>query len=505
MDGAGFQDTAADARNQLEAGNPDLALRLARQGLAMRSGDDVTLWVIRLRAASALNDMAEIAQAQAYLDALPLQPGMVMPLLTAALQQGDSARTTALITQTDASDFARSTAAAEARATLAIARGDHDGARAILVQAIDHDPGAATLYLLLADCQIATGNPFSARDVLERLLPRGAPARAVEMLAAVRCKTGAPDAALRLLADYPGVIAGSASAGVIAIRACCDLNTPDAAMGWAHHALAFHPDDRTLRDLQWEVAARIGTRTASLTAIASQIGGEIDAPFAARLALARATPHDTGAAMACLAALPQGVSTPQATPRIPARLIQYWPDTTPPALVADAMADAAACNPGFHLHHFDAATALAYLQDRGEAVAATAFATTDNPAAQASILRLAAVFHMGGIWLDAAHRCLTPFDAWIDRRHDLVVLQEPMLSIGDALLVAAPGHPVIRAALDQLADRRAVDGADWCATGAGLLSRAMVQHGLDAAGQPVPGTVIVQQAAIAAHLATIAP
>jgi mannosyltransferase OCH1-like enzyme len=169
------------------------------------------------------------------------------------------------------------------------------------------------------------------------------------------------------------------------------------------------------------------------------------------------------------------------------------------------MADAAACNPGFHLHQFDAATALAYLQDRGETAAATAFATTDNPAAQASILRLAAVFHMGGIWLDAAHYCLTPFDAWIDRRHDLVVLQEPMLSICDALLVAAPGHPVIRAALDQLAGRTLVDGADWCATGAGLLSRAMVQHGLDAAGQPVPGTVIVQQAAIAAHLATIAP
>jgi len=512
MDGSGFQNPAAEAREHLEAGRNGLALQVAR-GALDDDDHDIHLWIIRLQAASALMDRVEIAHTRDFLEGLPLQPAILLPLLNQALIEGNLPRATALIAATDASGFARSAAAAEARATIAIARGDYDGARAILVQAIDHYPGAAALYLLLARCQIATGNLLSARDVLERLLPRAAPLPAVEMLASVRWETGSPAGALSLLSDHPGAVAGSATAGAIAILAARDLGDLVTEMAWARKALAFHPDDRVLRNLQWDLAARIGTEAASRDIIATQrkIPEDQGVPTPADLwARSQTHPDDMTAAMACLAVTGPGDQTPPKLPRapvgtvrIPARFIQYRDDTQPPAAFAAAMAATAIQNPGFCFVQFDASTALAYLNDHAEASAARAFAAAKDPRTRSDIMRLAALCHSGGIWLDTRYQCLTPFDDWIDRRYEMVALQEPMLSIGGPVLASAPGHPVIRAALDQLGHGSGSMTSDWVEAGAGLLSRALVQHGLTPSGALIPNLVIMAQDRTTAYIAPV--
>ena len=104
-----------------------------------------------------------------------------------------------------------------------------------------------------------------------------------------------------------------------------------------------------------------------------------------------------------------------------------------------------------------------------------AYRQARHVAVRADIFRLALLLAEGGVYLDPDDRCAAPIETLLPVGADAVFYQERIGSIGNNFLAAAPGHPLIGAALDE-AVRAVLEGAAetaWLATGPGMLSRVV--------------------------------
>jgi tetratricopeptide (TPR) repeat protein len=195
-------------------------------------------------------------------------------------------------------------------------------------------------------------------------------------------------------------------------------------------------------------------------------------------ALLRARPEHTPTAIALLLALRQAGRFERAAPRgaaaMPRRIIQYWDAAEPPADIAVLMDSWPAANPGFAHRRFDDAAARAWLRAHATPEMLRAYLRAPQPAQKADLFRLAILAEEGGWYADADDRCLAPLDALAPEGASLVLYQEEYATLGNDMIGAAPGHPVILAARD--AAVAAVNRGDadllWLSTGPGLLSRA---------------------------------
>lgn len=174
---------------------------------------------------------------------------------------------------------------------------------------------------------------------------------------------------------------------------------------------------------------------------------------------------------------------------IPRRIVQFWDTPELPEQVAQLAEENIALNPGFEFHRYDEAGGAAYLSEKGEEAALRAYRLSAHAAAKSDILRLAVLFHDGGIYLDADDRCIAPLDDILQPGLDLIGYQEDLTSIGNNFLATAPGDPIFRAALDDAAMAFAQTAGEsiWLATGPGAITRAIARLGTDDSGTLRPG------------------
>lgn len=202
-----------------------------------------------------------------------------------------------------------------------------------------------------------------------------------------------------------------------------------------------------------------------------------DDVFAAR-ALVRQHPASLAAASALLVTMRRtgvlSIDPPSSThERIPRVLVRAWFGTPPPDDVL-ALGDLwAQTSPGWQVRLFDEATAHQYLTAQHGERTARAFMAARIPAARADLFRLAWLADQGGVWADADDRPLRSLEPVVSGR-SLVVWQEERGNLGNNFIAAAPGHPVIRAALDEVVDNclSGYTETTWLATGPGVLTRA---------------------------------
>jgi mannosyltransferase OCH1-like enzyme len=172
------------------------------------------------------------------------------------------------------------------------------------------------------------------------------------------------------------------------------------------------------------------------------------------------------------------------TPRIPAKVFQFWDDQTPPTQVAEIVSGNRDMNPDWSFSLFNAKSALDYLRERDETRALRAFRNAPHAAAKADIFRLAVLWHEGGLYMDADDRCLIPLTGLVDRRLRHIFYLEPPRTVGNNFIAAEPHSPILRAALDDAT--RAFSGpsgeAIWLATGPGAVTRALARLGTDEDG-----------------------
>jgi tetratricopeptide (TPR) repeat protein len=200
------------------------------------------------------------------------------------------------------------------------------------------------------------------------------------------------------------------------------------------------------------------------------------------LALVRTAPDHTPTAIALLVALRQAgqfvLCRHEAEAHaIPATIMQYWDEATPPDDLAALMESWRTCNPGHRYVRFDHAAAQDFLKARCTPEVLRAYLRAREPAMKADLFRLAYLFAEGGYYGDADDRCLRPLREALPPQASFVAYQENFGTLGNNFLAAAPRHPVIGLAL-QLAVEAVNRGDDdmlWLSTGPGLMTRAFAQ------------------------------
>ena len=107
----------------------------------------------------------------------------------------------------------------------------------------------------------------------------------------------------------------------------------------------------------------------------------------------------------------------------------------------------------------------------------SAYRHAREPAQRADLFRLAWLFAEGGWYADADDRCIAPLERIAPPGAALVVYQEEYGTIGNNVVGATPGEPVIGAALALAVATLNRGDADivWFSTGPGLMTRALAQ------------------------------
>jgi tetratricopeptide (TPR) repeat protein len=190
------------------------------------------------------------------------------------------------------------------------------------------------------------------------------------------------------------------------------------------------------------------------------------------------TPGHTPTAIQLVLALRQaGMLAPRAkaaTPAIPRRIVQFWDAAEPPDDVAALMHTVRGRNPDWEYVRFDLAAAEAFLSTHFPPAVAWALRRARHPASKADLFRLAYLHRHGGIYIDADDRAIGPLEAIVPASAKLLTYQESYSTLGNNVLGAVPGHPVIaRALAEAVAALNRGDGESlWLCTGPGLLTRA---------------------------------
>ncbi|HTQ71935.1 MAG TPA: glycosyltransferase [Acidocella sp.] len=238
-------------------------------------------------------------------------------------------------------------------------------------------------------------------------------------------------------------------------------------------------------------------------------------PAQARLdalaALVREAPDSTAPAASLLLALRQAdmlefIPQPEGAAPIPRVINAFWDRPALPADIAALMQSWQARNPGYAWRRFDEAQARDYLAAKFPGPVLQAYQRVREKPQKADIFRLALLVAEGGVYVDADDRCLRPLDTLLPPGASLVLAQAAFGCADNHFLAAAPGHPVLQAALRAVvaALNRGDNESPWLLSGPGLLTRALAQHlatrGITA-GLP-PGLALLDQRALGRAVAS---
>ena len=162
---------------------------------------------------------------------------------------------------------------------------------------------------------------------------------------------------------------------------------------------------------------------------------------------------------------------------IPRTIVQFWHAPDLPDDVRVLCDTWRELNPDHNYRRFSEREAAALLAEACPPAVTDAFRRAREPAMKADVFRLAYLAHFGGIYADVDDRCVAPVERLLASRDALVLYQEDIGSIGNNVMAAAPGHPMLFESLHRAAE--AIAGGDcdipWLATGPGLLTRVVAE------------------------------
>jgi tetratricopeptide (TPR) repeat protein len=377
-----------------------------------------------------------------------------------------------------------------------------------LIARVSASPEDQDSRLVLARQYLDLAQHDLAQDLVELGVPTGplAQKRSASLLADIALERGRPDEAIRrlepIVARFPKWIEGQERL----TRA--ELLTGQLDVAWTRHIEVTRL--RAITDAKGDKSNK------ALHSINGQIMNEFrllstedDLNFSAPAADANEAihhyrarlseaPDSTPCALLLMSALRRNgrlVSPTVALDAntIPRNLFQFWDDPEPTEQVRGLTRRNADLNPDFTYSLFNQQTARAYLAEKGETRALRAFRLATHPAGKADILRLALLWHEGGVYMDADDLCLLPLSEALPLNRRFVGYQEYFMSVGNNFLAVRPGEPAIRSALDDAAT--AFDGPQgeslWLSTGPGAMTRAVARHLVTTEGELAEGVQLL--------------
>ncbi|QFT93976.1 tetratricopeptide repeat protein [Roseovarius sp. THAF9] len=168
-----------------------------------------------------------------------------------------------------------------------------------------------------------------------------------------------------------------------------------------------------------------------------------------------------------------GSTLPRRETPVPHRIFQYWDRATPPDDIAGLIAGWQNV-PGFEHVLMNRTRAITMLRRQFGPRVVTAFQRARHVTEESDLLRLCLIFRFGGVYSDADDRRVGDIADLADLGAGLLVSREPIGAIANNTLIAPPGNPILRIALQMTVQAllaRDSDGA-WFKSGPGMLTRA---------------------------------
>jgi mannosyltransferase OCH1-like enzyme len=111
---------------------------------------------------------------------------------------------------------------------------------------------------------------------------------------------------------------------------------------------------------------------------------------------------------------------------IPKSIIQYWEGPLNKE-VEELLKSWRKLNPEYKYELFNRDLALKYLERNYDCNVVSAFSSALLPAMQSDIFRIAWVLKEGGIYIDAATKCISPIDELITNSSELILVKKSAL------------------------------------------------------------------------------
>lgn len=164
---------------------------------------------------------------------------------------------------------------------------------------------------------------------------------------------------------------------------------------------------------------------------------------------------------------------PPETPA-PRRIFQYWHSDSIPDDVGSLIAGWKDV-PGFEHVLMNRSRAITMLRRQFGQRVVTAFQRARHVTEESDLLRLCLLYRFGGIYSDADDKVVGDIAILAGLGAGLIVTREPIGAIANNTMIAPPGNPILRIALDMTVRAmlaRDADGA-WFKSGPGMLTRAV--------------------------------
>lgn len=238
------------------------------------------------------------------------------------------------------------------------------------------------------------------------------------------------------------------------------------------------PSRRTIHGLVGHVTNEFRLRDAQVRrlSMAARFGGQ--AVRRETTDILRDDPQSTPAALILLTELARAGELDRGEAdgpaAIPPLLHQYW-DRDLPEDVAALIARTQGANPQLQHRLWDDKAARDFLGEMEIPDWLRAYRAARHPAVRADLFRLALLWRSGGVYMDADDLAIGPIAPRLGGGRRLIGYQELYGTIGNNFMAAAPGHPLIRAMLDEAAAEILAGGSDppWLSTGPALVSRVV--------------------------------
>ena len=524
-------------------GNAERAIDMAREGLQDHPGHvpfEIILWRCTSMSASR-HEAEDLCEAYAMRPDCPAEGLLEASRFMRFLTRWD--KSLALLDRV-ATENPGNPAVALERAHFLLDRRDPLNASLALKDLDRHSPGNRWVEILLAQCEANLGDARSALERLDRLEAKsGTSTSMIQIRAECLQMIGdmsAAEAQLGLLRDADAETRAWAGARRADLALSCGMAAE--ALAGIEEAVALDPGNMDLNQHRALIRLLNGDFDGALdgdvacfeTGYASNISrmpsrkerssvhGSIlnefrligkDLPVAEYFAkrdpvsalpelrrMIEGHEDNTPAAMAMLALMCRAGHVTETPPSaaaeaepIPKRIFQFWDEPEPPEQVLWLMERNSRSAPDFEFRRCHERGGAEYLREKGEDDAAKSYKQAPNAAAKADILRLALLWHEGGIYLDADDRIVGPLEDLLPAGIDFVGYQETYMCVANNFLAASAGHPVIRAALDMAVRAYIGHRSDelWMASGPGAVTRAIAHRGTTAEGGLAPGIWIM--------------
>ena len=444
-----------------------------------------------------VDDYAEAAQqTEAAMVDMPRGNELWPNLASLQWQAGDfeAAETSLVKAQTQGADPA-SVAVLQTR--IAMAKGEWETAKALVLNALDAHPQASALRACAVESLLKMGELDAAgQHLFERVPPEPAEqlqwCRLKALLFAARY---AVDGAVKTLQSLPPSVQIHTNVGPLLVRFYFMQGAIQKGLD-----LHFAIDDGLVR--QGQHAERRRLKHGFIGGLATELGSNqsaVDALAHWRKqcdeglekreqrrgleAIVQAYPRYLGLGMIWLNQLRQtegfrwSSGGKSSTRAIALRIVQFWDSPDIPEDIQSCMQSWVKHHPHAFYECFNDETAQAFLRRHAPLRVRQAFREARHPAMRADLFRIAYLVVQGGIYADSDDVARCPTDHLLEGGEQLVLLQEDLGTIGNNWIAAVPQHPWLIALRDHLVEQVLArqGGNVWFTTGPAAVTHHFTQ------------------------------